>query len=86
MFGLIWRHLALEELAEVYITLTPDEQRRVSAAVEALNVRLRSNPLDEGESRSSGLRLTFIFKLSVLFHVSESEGMVHVMSVMRYGP
>jgi hypothetical protein len=65
MFPLIWLHGALEELADVYVAVTLPEQDRIAAAVEALNGRLRSNPLNEGESRDTGYRLTFIDLLAV---------------------
>ena len=85
MFALIWMNRALEQLANVYVTATPEERERIAAAVDALNARLRSDPLSEGESRSGGFRITFPSLLSVLFHVSETDRVVHVARVMRYG-
>jgi hypothetical protein len=37
MFALIWYHLALEQVADVYVALPFDERERLAAAVEALN-------------------------------------------------
>ena len=85
MFALIWINRALDELADVYVTATPEERKRIAAAVDALNARLQSDPLDEGESRSSGYRVTFPELLCVVFHVSEADRVVRVTRVTRYG-
>ena len=45
----------------------------MAAAVEALNDRLRRDPLAEGESREGNLRITFVPLLAVTFHVSQAD-------------
>lgn len=85
MCALIWSGNALDQLADLYVTMTPDERERVTGAVEALNQRLRDDPFAEGESRSEGLRITFIPMLSVGFNVLESARTVRVTRVVRYG-
>lgn len=57
MFVLIWRTAALDALADLYVAATPAERARM-AAIDALNARLRTDPLAEGESRSGGYRIT----------------------------
>ena len=84
MFALNWSKYALDRLADIYIAATLDEQARI-AGVDALNARLRSDPLNEGESRSGGYRLTFTPLLSVGFYVSTADRVVQVTRVKRYG-
>jgi hypothetical protein len=50
MFAVIWRNDVLDTLADLYVAATPAERARMAAAVDALNTRLRSDPLGEGES------------------------------------
>jgi hypothetical protein len=74
VFTLIWLDRALDQLADIYV-----------AAVDALNARLRADPLSEGESRGGDRCLTFIPLLSVGFRVSLSDRTVRVGRVQRYG-
>jgi hypothetical protein len=85
MFALTWSITALDQLAEVYIALDPDQRERLAANVEALNARLRADPSTVGESRSGTRRIAFIPLLAVLFHVSEVNHTVGVARVRRYG-
>lgn len=85
MFTVAWLDEALDGLADVYVALDLTEQDRVAAAVEALNARLVNDPLDEGESRSGGFRITFIDRLAVTFWVSEARRLVQVAAVSPYG-
>jgi hypothetical protein len=57
----------------------------MAAGVEALNERLRSDPEAEGESREGSFRITFIYMLAVSFHVSDTDQVVRVIGVQRYG-
>lgn len=85
MFALIWLDAVLDELADLYVAAEPADRARVAAAVEALNARLRLDPSAEGESREGSLRITFIPLLAVTFHVSESDHVVHVIGIQRFG-
>lgn len=85
MFTLIWLDRALDQLADIYVAADPAERSRMAAAVDALNARLRADPLSEGESRVGNGRITFIPLLSVAFRVSRSDQTVRVGRVQRYG-
>jgi plasmid stabilization system protein ParE len=85
VFTLSWSNKALDDLADIYVAAEPTERVRIAAGVDALNARLRSDPLDEGESRSGGTRVTFPALLTVIFHVSEPQREVRVTRVRRYG-
>lgn len=85
MFVLIWLDAVLDELANLYVAADPTDRARMAAAVEALNARLRQDPLAEGESREGSLRITFIPLLAVTFHVSTTDYVVHVIGIQRFG-
>ncbi|HKB05969.1 MAG TPA: hypothetical protein VKD90_27490 [Gemmataceae bacterium] len=85
MFALIWSYAALDDLADFYVAADLQERARMAAGVEALNARLRSDPLAEGESRDGTFRVTFISPLVVGFHVHTQGQLVRVVSVRRYG-
>lgn len=85
MFALIWPDPTLDALADIYLAATPAERAWMAAAVDGLNARLRSDPLNEGESRSGGFRLVFIPLLTVLFHVTTADNIVRVVRVRRFG-
>ena len=85
MFTLIWLDRALDQLADIYVAADPADRARMAAAINALNARLRADPLAEGESRVGDRRITFIPSLSVAFRVSLSDRTVRVGRVQRYG-
>jgi plasmid stabilization system protein ParE len=85
MYTLIWSARALNQLAEIYVTLAIEEQRRMAAAVEAFNHRLTTRPSEEGQSRAGDLRIAFPAGLAVRFRVDEAAQVVRVTNVKRYG-
>jgi hypothetical protein len=85
MYRVDWLAVALDALADVYVTLDLADQDRLAAAVDALNKRLAGDPYDEGESRGGPYRITFIDRLVVRFWVDEPSGVVHVTAVAPYG-
>lgn len=70
----------------MFVSLDLSIQDRLTADIEALNRRLASDPLQEGESRSLPYRMTFAGSLGVLFRVESSNGVVRVTEVRWYGP
>ena len=83
MYTLIWGGRALDQLAEIYVALPLDEQRRTAAAVDAMNHRLAARPHEEGESRGGNLRITFPDGIVVRFRVDEINQTVRVTNVRR---
>jgi hypothetical protein len=79
MFDLTWESTPLDQLAEAYVAADAEERARIAAAVEALNVRLRADPLAVGESRIGQFRVAFVPRLAILFHVSEADRTVRVV-------
>jgi hypothetical protein len=86
MFAVIWTDYALDRLADVFVSLDLLTQDQLTAEIDALNHRLASDPLREGESRTSPYRMTFAGSLGVLFRVETSNGVVRVTEVKWHGP
>ena len=72
-------------MADIYVSVDPLTRDRIAAGVDALNQRLAADPLNEGESRVAGYRITFTDLLAVTFRVDEPNGIVRVLMVSRYG-
>jgi ParE toxin of type II toxin-antitoxin system, parDE len=79
MFALIWLSTALDQLADAYVAANSEDRARMAAGIEALNARLRADPLSVGESRVGGFRVDFVPRLAILFHVSETDRIVRVV-------
>jgi hypothetical protein len=86
MFAVDWADYALDQLADIFVSLDLAIQDQLTAAIEALNRRLATDPLDEGESRNASFRVTFLGSLGVLFRVDAAKGEVEVTEVRWYGP
>jgi hypothetical protein len=86
MFAVVWTDYALDLLADVVESLDLASQDQLTSAIETLNRRLASDPLDEGESRNSPYRVTFVGSLGVLFPVEAANGVVRVTEVKWHGP
>jgi hypothetical protein len=84
MYSVVWLGSALDRLADIYVLLDLTSQDRLAAAVDALNARLRTDPLSEGESRSGRYRITFVDRIAVRFWVDDSAGRVGVTAVEHF--
>lgn len=85
MWALSWPDVLLDLLADYYVAAAPDLRQRMAAGVEGLNTRLRSDPLDVGESRERGFRIAFAPGLVVLFRVDVAARKVVISDVRPYG-
>ena len=84
-FEVIWKTVALDHLADVYVSLSVADRNRMANGIEGLNRRLADEPLEVGESRFSGIRIAFPALLTVTFHVDEPKRIVRVLGLARYG-
>jgi hypothetical protein len=75
----------MRQLADIFVALLLDEQRRLAPAIAAFNQRVRSRPFDEGESRGGNVRIAIFSGVVIRFRVSESDRTVRVNSIHRYG-
>lgn len=85
MWALNWPEVLLDRLAVNYVDAPPDLRERMARDVEALNARLRIDPLSVGESRVGGFRITFPAGLVVQFRVDVVGRKVSVSDVRPYG-
>jgi hypothetical protein len=85
MYTLIWSGRALNQLADVYVSLSLEEQRRLASATETFNNRVLSHPLDEGESRAGNVRIAIFGGVVVRCRVYVNDMIVRVNSVHKYG-
>jgi hypothetical protein len=80
-YTVVWRPSAEAELAEIWVT-GPDRQS-VRSAADEIDARLRSRPLDAGESRQGEFRVLLTPPIGVVYSVNEEDAMVVVVEVWR---
>ncbi len=78
-FTVLWKPNAASLLAEIWLD-APDK-RAVTAAADTIDLLLKNNPLDQGESRGDNLRILIVEPLAVLYDVQEDDRTVTVLSV-----
>ena len=82
-YQVVWLPAALEELAAIWIAAA--DRTSVTVASHAIDERLTTNPLIEGESRESETeRIAFEPPLQVLVRVSENDRKVWVTAVAAF--
>lgn len=83
IFTVIWEPRAEERLTAIWL----DSRYRliITQAAAAIDEILRENPADQGESRDQHTRILFVAPLGVLFEVSQSDRIVHVLDVWMFG-
>ena len=85
MYGLIWIDEAMDQLADAFVAATTKDRERIAASIESLNLLMRDDPFEVGESRDGTFRIAFSPLVSIIFNVSTSEQLVKVILMKRYG-
>lgn len=67
---LTWLDAALEDLADIYGTLTVTHQRALAATVERVNKELAAHPLDVGEGRAFPNRVWIVPPVVIWYKVT----------------
>jgi hypothetical protein len=83
-YTVIWLESAESELADVW--LNASNREHVSAAAYEIDIRLRTNPEIEGESRSEERRILLVPPLGVTFEVQPGDRLVRVLEGCSRGP
>lgn len=78
-----WIEETLDQLSDIYVTLTLDEQLVMARAVERINRQLAGDPESVGESRSPWVRIWFTSGLIIRFDITPAEHEVTVYEVTR---
>lgn len=81
-YSVVWLPAAENELAALW--MVSSNRAGVNRASVELDRVLAANGPSEGESRASGLRITFVPPLAVIFQVDESTKTVFVGRVWEY--
>jgi hypothetical protein len=81
-YTVLWVPAAEGKLAELWMDAS--RQSELSDAANAIDVRLRTSPLDQGESREKGRRILLLPPLGVKFEVFPGDRLVRVLHVWRF--
>jgi hypothetical protein len=81
MFRVRWERRALDALANFWTQADSSLRQAITTASHAVDQRLKSDPYNEGESRSHGRRITFAPPLAVIFRVEGDGQTVSVLEV-----
>jgi hypothetical protein len=86
MFTVRWTRAALDRLTAIWLRVDSGQRRAITAATHAIDGRLRSDPLNEGESRSGGRRVLLVAPLGVAFRVDAQTRTVTVLQAWYIRP
>jgi hypothetical protein len=85
MFRVEWLQVALDELMTLWMQADTTQRPAITTASHAIDQRLSSDPLNEGESRPGGRRITFVSPLAVRFQIEADGQTVTVLHVRLFG-
>jgi hypothetical protein len=86
MFRVRWERRALDELTDLWTQADSALRQDITAASHTIDRRLARDPLNEGESRPRGRRITFIPPLAVFFRVENDGQTVSVLHLRLFRP
>jgi hypothetical protein len=72
MFEVVWNQTALNKLAEAWTNADSLMRQDITRAAQEIDLRLQSDPRNQGESRASGQRILFRAPLGVAFEVDST--------------
>jgi hypothetical protein len=84
VFSVAWHDRALDQLANAWVQADSPTRAAIQQSVATLDNRLERDPENEGESRPSGLRVSFEAPVGILFHVDMVNRIVSVMHFWTY--
>jgi hypothetical protein len=80
-FTVIWKAVAENRLAALWVDADPADRPAITAAANAIDAKLRVDPHLLGESRPGGRRILFERPLVVTFEVREPDRTASVLTV-----
>ncbi len=86
MFSVRWTRTALDRLTAIWLRLASAQRRALTAATHAIDGRLASDPLNEGESRPGGRRVLLLPPLGVAYRVDPQRQTVTVLQAWYIRP
>jgi hypothetical protein len=81
MFRVRWERRALDKLAQIWLDADSSSKEEITIASAAVDQRLRSDPLQDSESRPKGRRITFVPPLTITFRIEPDGKTVSVLDV-----
>jgi hypothetical protein len=84
MYHVEWLQSALDELTVIWNQADSALRKAITAASHEIDLRLQSDPHNEGESRTHGTRITFVVPLAALFRVEPDGQTVTVLQVRLF--
>jgi len=81
MFRVDWLQTALNELAAAWIPADSSLRQAITGAAHAVDQLLRTDPHNQGESRSHGQRILFQPPLGVIFEIRPHSAVVRILHV-----
>jgi hypothetical protein len=81
-YTVLWVPGAEQRLADLWINAT--DRDSITKASHAIDQRLKTDPLNQGESRPGGRRVLFESPLGVLYRVEEQDMIVRVLHVWLF--
>jgi hypothetical protein len=85
MYAVLWVRSTLDDLARIRAEIDASQSNMVGSAVREIERRLRDEPEEEGESRPSGQRISFVAPLGFTFQLEPDEKVVVVSNVWWFG-
>lgn len=79
-----WSTNAKMALLEMWATVNSSDFERISRAVNELESRLSSDPLNEGEGREGDVRIAFENPIGITFVIEHEDHLVQVVAVWQF--
>lgn len=84
MYRVEWLQSALDELTPMWMAADSAQRQAISAASHMIDLRLRDDPANVGESRPGGRRISFFPPLAVRFKVDSNHQVVTILHVRLF--
>jgi hypothetical protein len=81
-YTVVWMPEAESRLARMW--LSSRLRNAIQEAADKIDLELRNNPSDCGESRDAGRRVMYVGPIGALFEIDETNRQVRVLSVWSF--
>ncbi len=85
MYEVIWQRRALDQMDDFFVTQDDAVQKHLISVVRQMERDLARAPLEFGESRNATNRVAFFDMLFIRYSIDDSQRIVRIHRVRRYG-
>ncbi len=78
-YTVVWKPAAHAELAEIWTSA--QDRQAVADAANQIDQLLKTDPRQQGESRSGTMRIVFVEPIGIIFDVNEGDRLVSIAHV-----